>query len=360
MKGEFMVNKILGDILSYIIKIALIVVAVFLVYKVAIWGFNSSYNIMAREPEVDRVIVTKEINVPKGATTEKIANILVENDLIQSAVYFRVLAKIKGVDGSFQYGDFSLTTGMDPEEIMLILSQEGEKREVVRFTIPEGFTLEQIAKRVEAQDLVKASVFMDAAENGNYGYRFLENLPDRPKRLQGYLFPATYEVYADASAEDIISKMLMKFDEIFLDEYYEQAEKLGYTVDDIITIASMIEKEVRVPEERPKVSGVIYNRLNIDMNLQMCSTIMYALEKPRDRVLYRDLEIESLYNTYKYPGLPLGPIANPGQPSIEAALYPENHSYLYFVLKDVETGEHEFNATLDEHNSAKSKYNQKF
>ncbi len=152
----------------------------------------------------------------------------------------------------------------------------------------------------------------------------------------------------------------MKFDDVFTQEYYDQAEELGYTVDEIITIASMIEKEVRVAEERPKVAGVIYNRLNIDMNLQMCSTIMYALEIPRDRLLYRDLEIESPYNTYRNPGLPIGPIANPGAAAIEASLYPESHNYLYFVLKDPETGAHEFNATLDDHNAAKNKYNQKF
>jgi UPF0755 protein len=355
-----MINKILGEVFNYMLKIVIIIGAVFAIYQAAMWAYGSGYELMAQEPDANRTIITKEINIPQGASTETIANILEENELIRSAVYFRILAKLQGVDSLFQYGDFSLNTGMEPEEIITILSEEGEKREVVKFTIPEGFSLEQIAERVAAQGLCTESEFMDAAENGNFGYRFIDELPDRPKRLQGYLFPATYEVYADASAEDIISKMLMKFDDVFIDEYYVQAEELGYSVDEIITIASMIEKEVRVPEERPKVAGVIYNRLNIDMSLQMCSTVMYALGVPRDRLLYSDLEIISPYNTYNNLGLPIGPIANPGAAAIEASLYPENHNYLYFVLKDTETGAHEFNATLDDHNAAKNKYNQKF
>jgi UPF0755 protein len=270
------------------------------------------------------------------------------------------MSKVKGLDSTFQYGNYTFNTGMSDEAIMEILATQGEKREVVTFTIPEGFSLEQIADRLDANGIVTKADFMSAVENGRYGYKFLDSLPDRNLKLQGYLFPATYEVYADATAEDVVSTMLEKFDQVFKDEYYEQLTKLGMTLDQVVTIASIIEKEVKVPEERALVSGVIYNRLDINMNLQMCSTVMYVLDIDRDRLLYSDLEIDSPYNTYKYTGLPVGPIANPGEASLIAALYPDENNYLYFVLTDPEAGTHEFNTTLDEHNAAKNKYEQDF
>ena len=132
------------------------------------------------------------------------------------------------------------------------------------------------------------------------------------------------------------------------------------TLDEVITIASIIEREVVVAEERPLVSSVIYNRLEAGMKLEMCSTIMYVLEVPRDRVLYNDLKIESPYNTYMYEGLPVGPIANPGEASIIAALYPDDTPYLFFVLVDPEAGSHEFNVTYNEHLDAMRKYDLDF
>lgn len=323
-------------------------------------AYDSAYELMAKEPEENRTIINVDVNIPQGSNTEAIGKVLKENGLINNVVYFRVLARIKGLDATFQYGDYTFNTGMNDEEIMEILATEGEKREVVTFTIPEGFSLDQIGDRLAAKGICTKSEFMNAIENGRYGYKFLEYIPDRNLRLQGYLFPATYEVYADATAEDVVSTMLEKFDQVFKDEYYDQMEALGMNLDEIVTIASIIEKEVRVPEERSLVSSVIYNRLDIGMNLQMCSTVLYVLDKTRDRLFYQDLEIESPYNTYKNPGLPVGPIANPGEASIIAALYPDDTNYLYFVLTDPEVGSHEFNTTLDEHNSAKRKYNQKF
>lgn len=355
-----MINNILKEIINYIVKFIVIIVAVVVIYQGALWAYDSAYELMAKEPEENRTIVNKFVEIPQGSNTEAIGNILKEEGLINNVVYFRILAKVKGLDSTFQYGEYTFNTGMADEEIMEILATQGEKREVVKFTIPEGFSLEQIADRLAARNIVTKSEFLSAVENGKYGYKFLDYIPDRNLKLQGYLFPATYEVYADATAEDVISTMLEKFDQVFKDEYYDVMEKNGMTLDEIITIASIIEKEVRVPEERPLVSGVIYNRLDIDMSLQMCSTIMYVLDVPRDRVLYRDLEIDSPYNTYKNPGLPIGPIANPGEASIIAALYPDDNNYLYFVLTDPAVGSHEFNVTLDAHNAAKNKYNQDF
>lgn len=349
-----------------IIKISVISISVVIIYFVANFIFNFSYDFMLKVPDEDVVVKTVEIEIPKGANTSQIAKILEENNLINSSLFFRVYSKMNGKDGLFQYGDFTLNTGMSEEEIADILTTQGAKKETIKFTIPEGYTIQKIAKKLSSEGIVKESEFLDAVNNIEYGYQFIDQIPDRNLKLQGYLFPATYEIYEGATAQDIVSIMLKKFDQVFKQEYYERVKELGYTIDEIITMASIIEREVRYnseeKNERALVSSVIYNRLEREnpMPLQMCSTVMYVLDKPRSNLYYADLEIESPYNTYKYPGLPIGPISNPGEASIKAALYPEDTDFLYFVLKNPDTGEHEFSSTLEEHNRAKYKYNQEF
>lgn len=355
-----MINNIFKEVINYVLKFVIIFVAVVAIYQAALWAYDSAYELMAREPEENIKITNVDVTIPQGSNTETIATILHEEGLINSVVYFRLIARINGLDDTFQYGDYTFNTGQTEDEIMTILATEGEKREVVTFTIPEGYTLDQVGNKLAKEGIVTKSEFNSALENGRYGYKFLDYIPDRNLKLQGYVFPDTYEVYADATAEDVVSTMLRKFDQVFKDEYYDQMDKLGMTLDEIITIASIIEREVVVPDERTTVSGVIYNRLDEGMNLQMCSTIMYVLDKPRDRVLFRDLEIDSPYNTYMYSGLPYGPIANPGEASIVAALYPEDHNFLYFVLVDAEEGRHEFNVRYNDHLNAMNKYGQDF
>jgi len=355
-----MINNILKEVISYVLKFVIIIVAVVVIYQAALWAYDSAYELMAREPEENIKIYNVDVSIPQGSNTETIATILHDEGLINSVVYFRLIARINGLDDTFQYGDYTFNTGQTEDEIMTILATEGEKREVVSFTIPEGYTLDQVADKLAREGIVTKSEFNSALDNGRYGYKFLEYIPDRNLRLQGYVFPDTYEVYADATAEDVVSTMLRRFDDVFKDEYYEQMERLGMTMDEVITIASIIEREVVVPDERSTVSGVIYNRLEEGMKLEMCSTIMYVLDKPRDRVLFRDLEIDSPYNTYMYSGLPVGPIANPGEASIVAALYPESHNYLFFVLVDPEEGRHEFNVRYNDHLNAMNEHGQDF
>ncbi len=355
-----MINNILKEIINYALKFIIIFVAVIVIYQGAMWAYDTAYELMAREPEENITIVNIDVTIPQGSNTEAIANILHEKNLISSVVYFRIIARINGLDATFQYGDYIFNTGMSEDEIMTIIATEGEKREVVKFTIPEGYTLEQVGDKLSEESICTKSEFNNALENGRYGYKFLDYIPDRNLPLQGYVFPDTYEVYADATAEDIVSTMLKRFDEVFKDEYYDRLDELGMSLDQVITIASIIEREVRVPDERELVAGVIYNRLEQGMKLEMCSTIMYVLEVPRERVLFRDLEIESPYNTYMYEGLPVGPIANPGEASIKAAIYPDDNNYLFFVLVDPDTGAHEFNVTYNDHLAAMKKHDQDF
>lgn len=355
-----MSKKPLLKILYFVSKAVVLCIAVWLVIYVGRGVYDYSYKLMAKKPAGDVVVKTVEISVPKGATSKDIAKLLQEKELINNTLYFIAYSKLSGKGSKFQYGDYTLNTGMTEEEIAEILTTNGAKKETVQFTIPEGYTIQQIANKLQKENICRASDFMKAVNDVNYDYRFLENIPERSIKLQGYLFPSTYQVYKDASAKDIVSIMLKQFDKVFKDEYYTRAEELGLTVDEIVTMASIIEEEVRVDKEREVVAGVIYNRLEIGMKLQMCSTVMYALDKRRDRLLYDDLEVESPYNTYLYPSLPVGPISNPGERSIEAALYPMESEYLYFSLINAETGEHEFNKSLDAHNKVKGKLQKEF
>lgn len=323
-------------------------------------AYHYVYNIANQPSEENRSVKEIKITIEKGSTTKDIAKLLEEKNLIPSGLLFELKSRYFKYDGKYKEGEFSLSTNMSEEEIMEILATQGIQAEGIRFTIPEGFTVEKIVERLENEKIVTEDEFMEAMKETQYDYPFFSKIPERNNKLEGYLFPDTYEIRKGAEASEIISKMLNRFDEIIKPEYYKRAEELGYTMDEIIIIASIIEQEAKLNEERPKVAGVIYNRMNSDIQLQMCSTVMYALGKRKDRLLFKDLEVDSPYNTYLYGGLPVGPICNPGEASIKAALYPEEHDYYYFVLMNEETGEHVFTSTGEEHNAAKQEYNQKF
>jgi UPF0755 protein len=176
----------------------------------------------------------------------------------------------------------------------------------------------------------------------------LKSLPERSGRLEGYLFPDTYEFPKNVTAEQIIDRMLKRFDNVFTDDMKQRAEAINMSTDQIVTLASIIEKEARVPEERPVIAAVYYNRLKKKMLLQADATVQYALGQWKDKVLYEDLKVDSPYNTYKYQGLPIGPISNPGKASLEAAVSPEKVDYLFYVAKSDGSGAHTFTVTYDQ------------
>lgn len=358
-----MIGKIFGEILHFAAKIILVVLAVSLLVKGGQWAYSQAYDLIARTPSANQEIKNVSVEIPKGSTTETIANVLLENDLIDSTMYFRIIARLNGYDSLFQYGDYTFSTGMDEEEMMEMLLTQGAKRATKTFRVVEGLTLAETAASLEEQGMCGVQDFYDALNNTNWGYAFLDSVPSVEERAisyQGYLFPSTYEVYEDATAVDIISTMFDQMDKIWTQEYYDKAETLGMSVDEIMTIASIIEKEVVEPSEQSIVSGIIYNRLDMGMELQMCSTVMYVLDKHRNRLFNSDLEVQSPYNTYIASGLPVGPIANPGSGAIRAALYPDENDYVYFVLKDDGSSTHEFNETYAGHVSDKAKYTNTF
>ena len=220
---------------------------------------------------------------------------------------------------------------------------------------PEGYSIEQIAAKCEEHGICSADEFLNEVKNGNHQIPFSTgdmNTDGVKYDLQGYLFPATYDIYDDTTAASLIDTMLEKFQSVYTSEYSAKAAELGYTDYQILIMASIVEREAKIDSERPIIAGVIYNRLNIDMMLQMCPTVLYPLTDgmyDKTEVTYDDLEIESPYNTYRNTGLPVGPICNPGQASLEAVLYPDENDYLYYHTSDGGDGSHIFSSTYDEH-----------
>jgi len=193
-------------------------------------------------------------------------------------------------------------------------------------------------------------------ENRSFDYAFMNGLPSGSDRLEGFLFPETYEIYVSATAHDIVDKMLSQFDKVFTEDCYKRAEELGMSVRDIITIASIIEREARIDEDRSLVASVIYNRLDINMSLQMCSTVQYILGDPKAVLSTADTQIDHPYNTYQNPGLPPGPICSPGEASIMAALYPADTDYIYFVVSEKLDGSHAFSSNYNQFLKDKEAY----
>ena len=175
--------------------------------------------------------------------------------------------------------------------------------------------------------------------------------------MEGYLFPDTYFLHESMTAHDIIDAMLARFDQMYTDEYQKAVEKSGHTLDEIVTVASMVEKEIKLLEERATAAGVMYNRLRDGITLGIDATVLYAVGKTSGELTQEDLNIDSPYNTRKNYGLPLGPISNPGESSFKAALYPEEHNYLYYVVEAVGKDNHVYCETYDEFLNAKAAYN---
>lgn len=297
---------------------------------------------------VDRNAVPKIVDIPRGSSTLDIAKILHSDGLIKNEWFFILRVKALNSEGKMQAGKYLLNTSMTTDEIIKKIVLGKAQLDSVKFTIPEGFTVKDIANRLSDIGLVNKEKFLAEAQNGTFNYDFLKDVPqNRPDRLEGYLFPDTYQVSLGASEDDIIKLMLSRFEEVYKSTIKENAKNLGMTSDQIITIASMIEKEAMVDSDRKLIAGVIYNRLKKNMKLQIDATVEYALGKHKDKLSYKDLEINSPYNTYLYYGLPEGPISNPGLKSIEAALNPAKHDYYYYVAKN--DGTHVFSKTYAEH-----------
>jgi len=297
------------------------------------------------------------ISIPRGASTSKIANILKSNGLIKNELYFRYISSKRKIGGKYQAGEYVLHKSMGLDQIIEKLLKGDVYTKTAKFTIPEGFELKQIVDRLDNNEKLSVSKekLMEVIKNEDFDFRFLEGISKGENRLEGFLFPDTYEVNMEINEKELILKMLNRFDAVFKDEYYERAKELNMSISEVIVLASIIEREAKVSSERPIISSVFHNRLKKNMLLQSCATVQYALGERKEKLTYKDLEIESPYNTYKNTGLPPMPIASPGKASIEAALYPADTNYMYFVAKG--DGSHVFSNTYNEHLAAKNRNN---
>ena len=272
------------------------------------------------------------VDIPAGSGTSHIAKILKNEGIIRHPIAFKIYEKLDG-DNMFQQGRHSIGKGQSYKQIIKILNQNPENTvlETATFVVPEGFENWQIAELLEEKGLADKKEFLKLLDEGDFPFDFIGGIKRKENRLEGYLFPATYEVFVGESEYDIICRMLKAFTDNILPLYNEA--KTDYTLDQIITMASLVEREAANDGERGKVASVFYNRLEIGMTLGSCATVQYIIKERKDVLSNSDTKIKSPYNTYINPGLPIGPIASVGVGSVKAALYPEKTDYLYFAAK---------------------------
>lgn len=293
------------------------------------------------------------VTIGEGLSTVQIADALKEKGVIRSKFVFLAAVNFSSYKGKLKYGDFEFSKGDGYFDVIEKLANDGAKKETVSVTVPEGYSVEKIIDKLVSVNLGTKNEF-EKALNDEYDYEFIKHIKSTSEckyRLQGFLFPATYEFFTDDSPHKIIDTMLKEFD--------KQYSSLGASYDNIydtIIKASLIEREAKIDSERAKIAGVIENRLKKGMKLQIDATVVYAVSDGMydvERVLYRDLETNSPYNTYVITGLPAGPIANPGLKSIKAALSPEAHSYLYYRTDTSKNdGSHIFTENFEAHTNA--------
>lgn len=287
------------------------------------------------------------LTVPDGAGTLEVAAILKDNGVIANATLFELYAYGKGYDTLWQRGKFTVEKGMGYGDLCTLLTTP--QHAAIKVTIPEGKQVRQMAKIFEAAGVCSAVDFLDAANNDTFDYPFLEGI-DHINPLEGYLFPDTYYFEADTDPDEVINAMLTAFEQnAYLDKYIARAEELGYSFDDMIILSSIVESEATTTADRKTVAGVFFNRLNSpDYSLlQSCVTVEYALGIKKSIISYADTKYDSPYNTYMYPGLPIGPICCPGLDSLEATLYYTENNYYYF--QSDEAGNLYFAETYAEH-----------
>jgi len=282
--------------------------------------------------------------VPKGASFATATDSLHNAGLVGAPFFFRLYARFGGKDRNIKPGTYLLKRGTPWSAIIDAL--HGGDGLVNTVTIPEGFTLAQIIPLLSQ----KLSVSSDSLNAALADTALFRRLAIPTKSLEGYLFPDTYAFPDGTQARTAVLEMVRRFEREWKPEWNVQLPKLGLNRHELVTLASIVEREAKIPAERPVIAGVYLNRLREKMLLQADPTVQYARGKHAPRVLLKDLEIDSPYNTYRYPGLPPGPIASPGGASLKPTLFPANVPFLYFVAAP--DGHHEFRRTLAEHQAA--------
>ncbi len=289
------------------------------------------------------------VDIPRGMSSGAIARKLAENGVVRSRVAFEILCRLR--KRTLQAGEYFFDRPATPHEVFRKIAEGHVYVKVV--TVPEGKTMKEIAELMEHEGLVSRGAFLAAANDA----ALIEDLAPKARNLEGFLFPSTYQFSRHVTPEQIVDAMLRQFRDVWDRVQKEQAAADGRPTNEIVTLASLVEKETGVKEERALVAAVFQNRLERGMALQCDPTVIYALDLANEytgALSGKDLQIKSPYNTYRNGGLPPGPIANPGEASLRAALHPAEEDYLYFVANT--QGGHVFSRTLEEHNRNVTQY----
>ncbi len=288
------------------------------------------------------------IAIPPGTGFTQVSHLLRQKGLIEPEWFFQVLGRVQRLDRKIIPGEYQLHAGMRPTELLDKLVR-GEVHQY-SVTIPEGYNVVQIADILDQKGLADKQEILRL----NKDQAFIASLDIKAPSLEGYLFPDTYRFARYTPPESIIRTFVSRFHEIVTPDIRAQAQSMGMTLQEVLTLASVVEKETGLATERALVSGVFHNRLRKNIPLQSDPTVIYALEYFDGNIRKADLSVDSPYNTYRVRGLPPGPIANPGLASIQAALHPTPSDFVYFVSRN--DGSHQFSTTLAEHNKAVDKY----
>lgn len=303
--------------------------------------------------------VEQRFTIKSGEGVNQISSQMQQAGLITNGLFFDLYIWQANRESKIVTGTYLLRPNMPIPEIVDLITQQGNALPAdVRITVIEGWNADDIGKYLAGKGVVTESDFSKEVKDvAKYqkDYAFLSDLKPGKDTLEGFLFPDTYLLYPKTSAEAIVYKMLDNFNEKLTSTMREDIRKQKRTIKEEITMASIIEKEVRKKSDKEIVAGIFWNRIRDNYPLQSCATINYCLESNKKQLSFEDTRVDSPYNTYINKGLPPGPIANPGIDSIMAAIYPQESDYFYF-LSDLDTGETFFSRTLDEHNRLKEEH----
>lgn len=354
-------SKVWSFFRPIVITVASLAVVAGLVYYA--YDYVGDHYLDPADAESTEVI---EITIEPRSSLSRIAEVLEENGIIKDKTVFKLYTDFTDMSSKLKAGTYVLTPSMSFDDIIYTLSKGLNVTPTVRLTFREGLGVDDYAKvlvDVEGGFLKNDVRFKEICTTGESftQYSMIQDViinnsrAEEPRRyvLEGYLFPETYDYFRNASEEDVIAKQLEQFQQVFTDEYQERAEELDMTVDEVVILASIIEKEAKTADFE-KVSAVFHNRMNDDMRLDSDATLGYYLGTNRLVFSDAELDLDTQYNTRKNPGLPPGPIGNPGKAALRAVLYPDEEyldEYYYFTLKDPKTGELVFAKTLEEHDA---------
>lgn len=325
---------------KHILPLILLLLLVFIAGAAYLWysGLNRAYTSKTEA-------VTVSVEIPEESTAGDIASILEKDGIIRSSRNFKWFSRLHGYDSKYRAGKFSLSSAMTAEEIAEALTDP----QMTSFTVPEGYSIVQIAALLEENGLADANAFLALTKSPEIekDYDFLQTDEPVMNPMEGFLFPDTYSVNSGVSEEDILRMMLDRFADVYQAELEKKGADPGkFSTREVVTVASMIEKEALADEERARMASVINNRLAKDMTLGMDSTVHYIFNDYSTLDLTMDqINSDSPYNTYRFPGLPPGPICSPGASSLAAVLHPENTKYLFYVLSTAHDGTHVFSET---------------